>query len=179
MAQTSRPFGDAAPGERSVGEVDRTPSVEDAIALAARAHRGQRYSSPEREPYIFHPLRVMLSLGDPVDQIVGVLHDTIEDTDLELRHLVEGGYSPEAVAAVDALTHRAHESYDEYIERVAANGIARRVKLADLRENLANNLRLPTSPGNAERIARYERALTRLGGGHRSQPSGADGAHGP
>jgi hypothetical protein len=46
---------------------------------------------------------------------------------------------------------------------VAGNEIARRVKLADLRENLANNRRLPTSPENAERIARYERALERLG----------------
>ena len=138
------------------------PSVEDAIALAARAHRGQRYPSPEREPYVFHPLRVMLSLADPTDQIAAVLHDVVEDTDVELRHLARAGYPPEVVAAVDALSRRAHESYDDYIERVAANEIARRVKLADLRENLANNLRLPTSPGNAERIARYEKALTRL-----------------
>jgi (p)ppGpp synthase/HD superfamily hydrolase len=144
-------------------KVDEVPSVEDAIALAARAHRGQRYSSPEREPYIFHPLRVMLSLGNPADQIVAVLHDAVEDTDLELHHLVDDGYPPEIVVAVDSLTHRSDESYDEYIERVAGNQIARRVKLADLRENLANNRRLPTSPGNAERIARYERALARLG----------------
>jgi len=123
--------------------------VEDAIALAARAHRGQRYPSPEREPYIFHPLRVMLSLGEPADQIVAVLHDVVEDTDLELRSLVGTGYPPEIVAAVDALSHRAHESYDEYIGPVAANEIACRVKVADLRENLANNLRLATSPGNA------------------------------
>lgn len=148
---------------RNVWRVDQVPSVEDAIALAARAHRGQRYSSPEREPYIFHPLRVMLSLGDPADQIVAVLHDAVEDTDLELRHLVQAGYPTEIVGAVDALTRRADEAYDEYIERVAANEIARRVKVADLRENLANNLRFPTSPGNAERIARYERALTQLG----------------
>ena len=144
-------------------EVDQVPSVEDAIALAARAHRGQRYPSPEREPYIFHPLRVMLSLSDPADQIVAVLHDAVEDSDLELRHLVETGYPPEIVGAVDALTHHAGESYDEYIERVAGNEIARRVKVVDLRENLANNLRLQPSPENAERIARYERALARLG----------------
>jgi (p)ppGpp synthase/HD superfamily hydrolase len=144
-------------------EVDRVPSVEDAIALAARAHHGQSYPSPEREPYIFHPLRIMLSLGNAADQIVAVLHDAVEDTDLELRDLVEAGYRPEIVAAVDSLTHRDHESYDEYIERVATNEVACRVKLADLRDNLANNRRLPTSPGNAERIARYERALERLG----------------
>jgi (p)ppGpp synthase/HD superfamily hydrolase len=142
--------------------VNDRPSVEDAIALAARAHKGQRYASPEREPYIFHPLRMMLSLDDPHEQIVAVLHDAIEDTELELRHLVEVGYPPEVVAAVDAVTHRPDESYDDYIERVAGNELARRVKLADVRENLTNNLRLPASPANAERIARYRRAHARL-----------------
>ncbi|MGH9230352.1 MAG: GTP pyrophosphokinase [Acidimicrobiales bacterium] len=143
--------------------MDEGLSVEDAIALAARAHRGQRYPSPVREPYIFHPLRLMLSLANPADQIVAVLHDVVEDTGIELRHLVDAGCPPEVVAAVDSITRRADESYGEYIERVAGNEIARRVKLADLRENLANNLRLPPSPENVERIARYERALARLG----------------
>jgi hypothetical protein len=32
------------------------------------------------------------------------------------------------------------DSYEHYIDRVAANEIARPVKVADLRENLANNL---------------------------------------
>ena len=43
--------------------------------------RGQCYPSPEREPHIFHPLRVMLSLANPADQIVPALHDAVEDTD--------------------------------------------------------------------------------------------------
>lgn len=58
-------------------DVDQVPSAQDAIALATRAHRGERYASPDREPCIFHPLRVMLSL-------VAVLHDVVEDTNVEL-----------------------------------------------------------------------------------------------
>jgi hypothetical protein len=157
-------------GRRTIGEMDRSPSVEDAIALAALAHRGQRYSSPEAEPYIFHPLRIMLSLADPADQIAAVLHDAIEDTDLELKDLTEAGYSAPIVEAVGRLTHRAEESYEDYIDRLATNEIARRVKVADLRENLANNLRRPGSPGNGDRIARYERALARLGAVLRTRP---------
>jgi (p)ppGpp synthase/HD superfamily hydrolase len=34
------------------------PALEDAIALAAHAHRGQIYPSPSDEPFILHPLRV-------------------------------------------------------------------------------------------------------------------------
>jgi hypothetical protein len=33
------------------------------------------------ERYIFHPLKVMLSLRDAVDQMAAVLHDAVEDTD--------------------------------------------------------------------------------------------------
>ena len=139
------------------------PSVEDAIALAVRAHRDQRYPSPESEPYIFHPLRVMLAFRDPVEQMAAVLHDVVEDTDIELHELIEAGYPVEVVGAIDSLTRRVSESYDDYIERVAANQVGRRVKIADLRENLANNRRSPEAPGNAERIARYEFAMVRLG----------------
>ena len=139
------------------------PSLEDAIALAAQAHRGQRYPSPEAEPYIFHPVRLMLCFSDPVEQMAAVLHDAIEDSRLEIHDLVEAAYPAELVAAVDCLTHRTDESYEAYIDRLAANEVARRVKVADLNENLANNRRSPDAPGNAERIARYEAALARLG----------------
>jgi len=36
------------------------PSLEDAIALAVESHRGQKDKAGE--PYILHPLRVMLRL---------------------------------------------------------------------------------------------------------------------
>ena len=103
----------------------------------------------------------MLRFRDPVDRTAAVLHDAVEDTDLGLEDLVGAGYPPEVVAAVDGLTHRAGEPYEDDVERVAADDVARRVELADLRENLANNLRCPDAPGNAERIDRYRRALLR------------------
>jgi len=138
------------------------PTIEDAIALAASLHRGARYPSPESEPYVFHPLRVMLRFADPVDQTAAVLHDVVEDTEITLDDLRRGGYRPEIVDAIDALTHRLHESYEQYIDRVARNAVARRVKAVDIEENLANNRRSPDALGNADRIRRYEAALDRL-----------------
>lgn len=105
----------------------------------------------------------MIGLREPVDQMAAVLHDVVEDTDRELRDLVEAGFPDAVVAAVDCLTHRSNEPYDQYIERLVLNDVARRVKIIDLKENLANNVRNPAAPGNAERIARYEKALARLG----------------
>jgi len=138
-------------------------SLEDAILIATRAHRGQRYPSPEGEPYVFHPLRVMMGCLDPIDQMAAVLHDVVEDTEIELGDLVEAGFPNDVVLAVDNLTHRTGESYDDYIERLATNEIARRVKIVDLRQNLSNNRRLPRSVENDDRIDRYEAALARLG----------------
>ncbi len=94
--------------------------------------------------------------------MAAVLHDAVEDTDLKLSDLVEAGYQTDVVAAVDSLTRRDNEPYEDYIERVGENEIARRVKTADLRDNLANNRRAPQAPGNAKRIERYESALARL-----------------
>ena len=138
-------------------------SVEDAILIATQVHRGQRYPPPGDEPYIFHPLRVMMEFREPVDQMAAVLHDAVEDTDLTLGDLAEAGFPDDVIVAVDTLTHQAGESYDDYIERLAMNEIARRIKIVDLQQDLSNNRRLARSVKRDERIGRYESALTRLG----------------
>ncbi len=134
------------------------PSLEDAIVLATRAHLGQLYPSPEPEPYILHPLRVMLRVTSPVARIVAVLHDVVEDTDVTFRDLEERGFGKSILNALDRLTRRPGEDYDDYIHRLAADPIAREVKLSDIQDNLGNNRALPPTPDNLARIARYERA---------------------
>lgn len=108
-------------------------TLERAIALAASVHAGQR--DKQGKPYILHPLRVMLHLADEAAQIVAVLHDTIEDTDLTEDDLRREGFSDEVVAAVCLVTHRKHEPYADYVVRCAGNPLARQVKLSDLEDN--------------------------------------------
>ncbi len=135
-------------------------NLEDAILLAATAHRGQR--DKVGAPYILHPLRVMLRLEDEPARIAAVLHDVVEDTGRSLDELRRAGFSEEVVAAVDCLTRRAGETYDAFIERVAPHPIARRVKIADLEDNM--DLRRLTDVGSKEqeRLARYVKAWRRL-----------------
>lgn len=133
-----------------------------AIALAVRAHQGQRYPSPKAEPYILHPLRVMLGVSGVRAQAVGVLHDVLEDTAVTAEELREANLSNEVVDAVAALTRRSGQTYEQYIAQVAGNAIARPVKLAELADNLANNKRLTRCPDVVARIERYERAIRRL-----------------
>ena len=63
--------------------------IEKAIKLATEAHEGQTRKSGEA--YISHPLAVMKILEDwGMDEdtvIAGVLHDTIEDTDMTLEQI--------------------------------------------------------------------------------------------
>jgi (p)ppGpp synthase/HD superfamily hydrolase len=142
--------------------IDDADVLDEAIALACHAHRGQRYPSPEREPYIQHPLRVMLAVQGFRTQMVAVLHDVLEDTAVTVEKLREIGLPEEVVTAVLALTHSAASTYEDYVEQVARNPLARVVKLADLADNLANNRRLDGAPEVVARIDRYERAARRL-----------------
>lgn len=107
----------------------------DAILLACSAHDGQ--TDKAGEPYILHPLRVMQAMTTKTDRIVAVLHDVAEDVEYGWDLIHGGEFSDEVVDAVDALTRREGESYEDFIQRCAANPIARRVKLADIADNLS------------------------------------------
>ena len=131
-----------------------------ALKMAVDAHGG--VIGKDGTPYILHPLRLMMQAKDYAEQITAILHDAVEDTPLTLKHLEEAGFPSEIVAAIEAVTKRPDESYEAFIERIARNPLAVRVKRLDLRDNL-NVMRL-AELGEAElvRIARYHRALRRL-----------------
>jgi phosphonatase-like hydrolase len=138
----------------------RHPTLEEAIAMAAQAHRGQVEKAGH--PYILHPMRVMLQLRTEAEQVVGVLHDLIEDTDHTLAELRHIGYAEEIVQAVNALSKRPEEGYAEFIERVCANPLARRVKLADLEDNMDIRRLSDVTEKDRERLRRYQVAWRRL-----------------
>lgn len=128
-----------------------------ALIIAAQAHDGQLDKAGQ--PYILHPLRVMLAQTDETARIVGLLHDVVEDSSITLNDLA-ADFSPPVVAAVDALSRRDGESYDGYIDRVMTNRLARLVKRADLLDNL--NRSRTGGAVSSEKIAQYRAALKRL-----------------
>lgn len=110
------------------------PTLERAIAIAAHAHAGQ--VDKAGQPYILHPLKVMLRLNGNHERIVAVLHDVVEDTKVTLEDLRRAGFSEFVLEAVDALTKRSGETRIIAAGRAAMNGVARVVKLADNAENM-------------------------------------------
>lgn len=136
------------------------PTVEDAILLAVQTHRGQ--VDKAGRPLILHALRVMLSLDSEVEKIVGVLHDVIEDTGHTLNTLRGLGYPEEVVRAVECLTKREGERYEQFVERIKGNPVARRVKIADLEDNLDLRRLSELTEEDLARVEKYHDALHRL-----------------
>ena len=137
------------------------PTLAHAIALAVEAHQGQ-VDRTDR-PYILHPLRVMFQLESDTDRIVAILHDVVEDTAYTLADLRQMGYSEEIITALDGVTRRDEESYEAFVERSAQNPISRRVKLADLTDNMdVRRIAGELSDKDVALLKRYQRAWQRL-----------------
>jgi len=79
--------------------------LEHAIDVTTEAHKGQKRRSGE--PYIIHPLAVAKLLIDwemDIDSVLaGILHDTVEDTDLTLEQ-IESLFGQDVAFLVDGVT---------------------------------------------------------------------------
>jgi (p)ppGpp synthase/HD superfamily hydrolase len=131
-----------------------------AIVLAAQHHDGQ--TDKGGNPYILHPLRLMLQASTEDEQIVALLHDIVEDTPLTLDDLRNEGFEERIIEAIDCLTRRPDETYEQFIERIKGNDLARRVKILDLEDN-CDLARIPY-PGekDMQRLEKYRKALSVL-----------------
>jgi (p)ppGpp synthase/HD superfamily hydrolase len=136
------------------------PSLENAIQLAIRAHKGQKDKAGA--PYIFHPLRVMLRMESETEKIIVFLHDVIEDSKFTIQDLRDAGYSEEILEVIDYLTRRDGEEYDLFIERIKGNPLARKVKTADLEDNVDMGRIRDPNEKDVNRVKKYQEALAEL-----------------
>ncbi len=134
--------------------------IEAAIQKALTGHYGQ--VDKGGAPYFLHPLRVMMKMKDYPRMAAAILHDIIEDTNTTLDDLRRLGMPENVVEAVDALTKRKGEEYMAAMRRVAANEIARDVKLEDLQDNMRLDRLLAVTEKDLARVAKYKRAYNFL-----------------
>ncbi len=135
-------------------------TLEQAIELAVKHHKGQ-YDKGGK-PYILHPLRLMMSVDTDDEKIVAVMHDLVEDTHITIAYLRSAGFSEKVLSALDCVTNRDNEDYESFIERIAQNPLATKVKLADLEDNMDLSRISEPSKKDYKRIEKYKRAKTRL-----------------
>lgn len=128
------------------------------ISLASKAHEGQ--FDKGGKPYILHPLSVMFMLNSDDEELncIAVGHDLLEDTTVTISEL-RIKFSERVVQGILALTKIPGEEYCDYLDRVALNSDAIRVKLCDLRHN--SDLRRTYKP---ERLLKYGKAYSFLQG---------------
>lgn len=106
-----------------------------ALEMCIRIHRDDRDRGGM--PYVFHLLRVMSKQRTMERKIIALLHDSVENhSDTFNLQEITTTFGPDISAAVDALTRRSGEAWEEYIKRILENENASFVKLADLEDNM-------------------------------------------
>lgn len=129
--------------------------VDRALFVASKYHLYQTDKSGK--PYIEHPKAVAAKQKNDVARCVALLHDVIEDTDIDVS-IIDGYFSPEVGAAVRLLTHDKTVDYFDYVRKLAPDPVARSVKLADIAHN-SDMSRIPhPTDEDFRRLKKYEAA---------------------
>ncbi len=130
--------------------------IEKSLTIALRAYAGK--TDKAGREYIHHPLRLMAKMTTDSEMSVALLHDVIEDSDITAAELLAEGIPRVVVEAVLCLTKQSGEDYQTFVLRTKQNAIARKVKIADIEDNI-NVLRLFTlTKKDLARVAKYHAA---------------------
>lgn len=135
-----------------------------AISIAAKAFEHKKDKGGN--PYILHCIRVMNGVDQNDEELmtIGILHDVPEDFPKEypLIYFVEQGFSERVIMALSLLNHDKLVPYDDYIEAIALNEDARRVKLSDLQDNSNIHRLKGLSKEDFDRMKKYHRSFVYL-----------------
>ncbi|MEK9722441.1 MAG: HD domain-containing protein, partial [Rhodospirillaceae bacterium] len=144
-------------------------AIQRAYELAQRAHAGQTRASGDE--YVSHTVEVATILAqlqlDSDTIIAGLIHDTIEDTEITLRDLAEQ-FGPSVAALVDGVTklgkvefrsatEQQVENYRKMLLSMASDARVILVKLADRLHNMRTLEHLPEQ--KRQRIALETREI--------------------
>lgn len=105
------------------------------------------------EPYLRHLNKVSESFKDDKDKCIALLHDLVEDTSFTFKDLENLGFSKDVIDTLKLLTNDL-DTYDEYIDRLlnSDNLLAKKVKMADLLDNMNLNRYEKLDKTNFERV---------------------------
>lgn len=137
-----------------------TELIRKAYCLSKNAHKGQ--VDKAGRDYFLHPCVVAENVHTVNEKVVALLHDVVEDTEVSLQDLEDAGFPRVVVDAVDAITKRAGEAYDKYIERVKNNRIALIVKISDMQHNSDISRIKDPKEEDYERVKKYRTKIHEL-----------------
>lgn len=126
------------------------------MQLVYDLHSGQKDKSGV--PYIYHVIHVAEQMNTEDETIVALLHDTLEDTELNPNY-IKNNCGEHILKAVKLLTHKKNEPYFDYIMKIKDNPLARKVKIADLKHNMDLTRIANPSDNDFKRVEKYKKAL--------------------
>lgn len=104
----------------------------------------------------------MFKFQNEIEQIIAVLHDVVEDSDVTLEGIEKAGFQSSIISALDCLTKRKNEEYMDFIVRVSCNELARKIKLEDLKDNMDLTRISSLDEKDMIRVNKYHKALNYL-----------------
>ena len=124
--------------------------VKKACLISFEAHKDDRDKGGY--PYVYHPFYLASQFNDENCVCVAFLHDVIEDHGdrFSFSSLKDDGFGGDILDALRLLTHKSGVDYMEYVKAIAANPIARKVKMADLLHNMDSSRNNGTLPPKIE-----------------------------
>lgn len=127
-----------------------------ALNLMVNSHHGQ--FDRGGNPYALHPIAVMniVNSNDEELQCICLLHDVIEDTDVTYKDLRELGFTNRVISAIDILTKKPGQTYEEYVDGVFTNVDAMKVKKGDLTHNSDFSRLKGIRDKDIERMGKYQ-----------------------
>ncbi len=137
-------------------------NLQRAIEIALEAHKGALDKGGN--PYILHPLRLMLQMDSEEEMIVAILHDVVEDSEKwSFDKLQAEGFSKKIINSLRSITkENENEDYEKFIDRSIRDKIGRKVKIADISDNLDISGLKEVTDKDILRINKYKKALEKL-----------------
>jgi (p)ppGpp synthase/HD superfamily hydrolase len=134
--------------------------LDKAIIIATNAHAGQ--VDKGGNPYILHPLSLMVHMKTENERIVAALHDVLEDTSVTIDFLRQEGFGDDIIIPLVHLTRQNTETYMDFIKRASLNPISKAVKIDDIKNNMDLSRIINLSQKDYDRFNKYKKALTFL-----------------
>ena len=137
-------------------------NLQRAIEIALEAHKGALDKGGN--PYILHPLRLMLQMDSEEEMIVAILHDVVEDSEKwSFDKLQSEGFSKKIINSLKSINkENENEDYEKFIDRSIRDKIGRKVKIADISDNLDISRLKEVTDKDILRINKYKKALEKL-----------------
>ena len=137
-------------------------NLQRAIEIALEAHKGALDKGGN--PYMLHPLRLMLQMDSEEEMIVAILHDVVEDSEKwSFDKLHKEGFSKKIINSLRSVTkENENEDYEKFIDRSVKDKIGRKVKIADISDNLDISRLKEVTDKDILRINKYKKSLEKL-----------------